>query len=101
MIVRSFRGVVAAGREEEFYALVRDRVARFRERFAMIESHVARRTTPSGDRFLVTTYWPSWDALREWAAGDDLERPWGFDELVPLLASWEVEHFEEIETDDR
>ena len=100
MIIRSFRGTVAAGREEEFYSLVRERVARFRERFALIDSHVSLRTTPGGDRCLVTTHWPSWEALRTWSQGEDLEQPWGFSELVPLLESWEIEHFEEIETGD-
>jgi heme-degrading monooxygenase HmoA len=96
MIVRSFRGVVVRGREAEFYSLVRRRVAAFRERFAMVESHVSRRTTPEGDRFLVTTHWSDWEALRRWAPGN-LEEVWGAEELLPLLASWEIEHFEEIE----
>ena len=96
MIVRSFRGVVAKGKEPDFYALVRRRIAAFHEQYAMVESHVMRRTTAEGDRFLVTTHWPDWDTLRRWAR-NDLEHPWGSDELLPLLASWEIEHFEEIE----
>jgi len=96
MIVRSFRGVVARGHEAEFYALVRRRVAAFREQFAMVESHVSRRSTPDGDVFLVTTHWPDWDALRRWAPGH-VDEVWGAEELLPLLTSWQIEHFEEIE----
>jgi heme-degrading monooxygenase HmoA len=98
VIVRSFRGVVVRGREAVFYEIVRRRIAEFRRSHALIESHVARRMTDEGDRFLVTTHWPDWVALLEWAAGD-LERPWGFDEIVPYLTTWEIEHFEEIEID--
>jgi heme-degrading monooxygenase HmoA len=98
VIVRSFRGVVRRGRDAEFYALVRERVIAFRASHSMIESHIARRTTQDGDRFLITTHWPDWDALRRWADGD-LEKPWGFDEILPYLESWEIEHFEEIEVD--
>ena len=96
MIVRSFRGVVVRGRESVFYEIVRKRVLDFRQSHELIESHVARRMTDAGDAFLVTTHWPDWPALLDWADGD-LEKPWGFDELLPYLASWEVEHFEEIE----
>lgn len=95
MIVRSFRGIVTPGRDSEFYAIVRARVAAFRESNSMIESHIARRTTSEGDHFLITTHWPDWESLRHWAGGD-LEHPWGFDEILPFLVSWEIEHFEEI-----
>jgi heme-degrading monooxygenase HmoA len=99
VIVRSFRGVVAPGNDATFYAIVRARVADFRRSNSMIESHIARRTTPEGDRFLITTHWPDWDALQRWA-GRDPEQPWGFDEILPYLVSWEIEHFEEIAIDD-
>jgi heme-degrading monooxygenase HmoA len=95
VIVRSFRGVVVRGQEATFYALIRERVAAFRTSYSMIESHIARRTTPEGDRFLITTHWPDWEVLRRWASGDPT-RPWGFDEVLPYLVSWEIEHFEEI-----
>ena len=98
MIVRSFRGVVARGREAAFYEIVRRRIAEFRGSHALIESHVARRMTDAGDRFLITTHGPDWVTLLDWAAGD-VERPWGFDEIVPYLTTWEIEHFEEIEID--
>ncbi len=96
MIVRSFRGVVVPGRDAEFYGVIRARLREFRKSYALIESHVGRRTAPEGDHFLITTHWPDWDALRTWAEGD-LLRPWGFDELLPYLSSWEIEHFEELE----
>jgi heme-degrading monooxygenase HmoA len=96
VIVRSFRGVVVRGKEPVFYEIIRRRVVDFRHSHALVESHVARRMTETGDSFLVTTHWPDWAALLDWAAGD-LERPWGFDELLPYLQSWEIEHFEEIE----
>jgi len=96
MILRSFRGVIAHGRESEFYALVRARVERFTAEFELVESHVARRSAPDGEHFLVTTHWLDWDTLLAWS-GDDIERPWGSDEVVALLASWEIEHFEEID----
>jgi hypothetical protein len=99
MIIRLFRGVVVPRRDAAFYGLVRERVAAFRATHAMIESHIGRRTTPEGDHFLITTHWPDWDALHRWA-GDDLGRPWGFDELLPFLQTWEVEHYEEIDQDD-
>ncbi len=95
MIVRSFRGVVVRGGDADFYALVRDRLESFRRSYTMIESHIGRRTTPEGDRFLITTHWPDWETLRAWA-GADLLRPWGFEELMPYLTSWEIEHFEEL-----
>lgn len=99
MIVRSFRGIVVRGCEAAFYEVVRRRIAEFRGSHALIESHIARRMTDEGDRFLITTHWPDWVSLLDWATGD-LERPWGFDEIMPYLASWEVEHFEEIEVGD-
>jgi hypothetical protein len=99
VIVRSFRGVVVRGAGAEFYGIVRSRLRAFRGSYSMIESHVGRRSTPDGDHFLITTYWPDWDSLRTWAR-DDLLRPWGFDELLPYLASWEIEHFEELEIAD-
>ena len=96
MIVRSFRGVVVRGREAVFYETVRRRIVDFRTSHSLIESHVARRMTDQGDRFLITTHWPDWASLLDWADGD-VERPWGFDEIVPHLTGWEIEHFEEIE----
>jgi hypothetical protein len=95
MILRSFRGVVARGREAEFYAIVRDRVERFRVQFELVETHIARRSDPDGEHFLVTTHWLDWDTLLAWSGGD-VERPWGSDELLAMLTSWEIEHFEEI-----
>ena len=100
VIVRSFRGIVVRGEETRFYEIVRRRVIDFRQAHSLVESHVSRRMTDEGDRFLITTHWPDWPTLLQWA-GDDLERPWGFDEVVPCLSSWEIEHFEEIETRDR
>jgi heme-degrading monooxygenase HmoA len=99
VIIRSFRGVVVTGGDAAFYALVRARLVAFRRTFALIDSHVGRRTTPHGDEFLITTHWPSWDQLRAWA-NDDLSKPWGFEELMPYLVSWEVEHFEELDIVD-
>ncbi len=96
MIVRSFRGVVVRGGDATFYGLVRARLEAFRRSYSLIESHIGRRTTPEGDHFLITTHWPDWQTLRAWA-GDDLLQPWGFEELMPYLASWEVEHFEELD----
>lgn len=96
MIVRSFRGVVVRGGDAPFYAVVRERLTAFRRANAMVESHVGRRTTPEGDHFLITTYWPDWDSLHAWAR-EDVMRPWGFEELMPYLASWEIEHFEELD----
>jgi hypothetical protein len=99
VIIRSFRGTVVKGGDAAFYGVVRARLVAFRRSFALIESHVGRRTTPHGDEFLITTHWPSWDALRAWTR-DDLDKPWGFDELMPFLVTWQVEHFEELEITD-
>lgn len=96
MIVRSFRGLVVRGREAVFYEIVRRRIVDFRASHSLIDCHVARRMTDAGDSFLITTHWPDWPALLDWAEGDP-DKPWGFDEIVPYLKSWEIEHFEEIE----
>jgi heme-degrading monooxygenase HmoA len=100
VIIRSFRGTVTRGSEEPFYAIVRARFVKFRAEHGLIESHLARRMGPEGDRFLITTHWPDWETLHAWAPGE-LERPWGFDELLPYLVEWEIEHFEEIEAPER
>jgi heme-degrading monooxygenase HmoA len=96
MILRTFRGTVRRGSEEAFYALIRERVRRFRTEHDLVDSHLARRMSDDGDRFLVTTHWPDWDALRAWA-GDRIDEPWRFDELLPYLVEWEVEHYEELD----
>jgi hypothetical protein len=99
VIVRAFRGVVVAGADAEFYGIVRSRLHAFHRSHSMVESHVGRRSTPDGDHFLITTHWPDWETLRTWAR-DDLMRPWGFDELLPYLVSWEIEHYEELDVAD-
>jgi len=101
VIIRSFRGTVVRGHEADFYSIVRERLIAFRIEHALIESHIGRRMTPDGDTFLVTTHWPDWSSLRRWG-DDDLERPWGFEEIMPHLASWRIEHFEEfvVESED-
>lgn len=96
MIVRSFRGIVVRGREAVFYEIVRRRIAEFKASHTLIDCHVARRMTDAGDTFLITTHWPDWAELLDWAGGEP-DKPWGFDELIPYLKQWEVEHFEEIE----
>ena len=98
MIIRSFRGTVVRGHEADFYSIVRERLVAFRREHALIESHIGRRMTPEGDTFLVTTHWPDWATLRRWG-DEDLERPWGFEEIMPHLATWRVEHFEEFAID--
>lgn len=95
VIVRSFRGVVVQGHEAEFYRIVRERLIVFRRTFRIVESHIGRRMTPDGDTFLITTLWPDWASLRQWG-DEDLERPWGFEEIMPHLVSWRIEHFEEF-----
>ena len=98
MIIRSFRGTVVRGHEADFYSIVRQRLLAFRREHELIESHIGRRMTPEGDTFFVTTHWPDWSTLRRWG-DDDLERPWGFEEIMPHLASWQIEHFEEFATE--
>jgi hypothetical protein len=96
VIVRSFRGTVVRGHEAEFYRIVRERLLAFRRTNELVESHIGRRMTPDGDTFLITTHWPDWASLRRWGKDEDLEKPWGFEEIMPHLASWRIEHFEEF-----
>lgn len=96
MIVRSFRGLVVRGREAVFYEIVRRRMTEFRASYTLIDCHVARRMTDAGDTFLITTHWPDWAELLDWAGGEP-DKPWGFDEIIPYLKHWDIEHFEEID----
>ena len=54
----------------------------------------------TGDRFIIITIWPDWATLIDWI-GPDPSRPWGSDELIPLMEEWHVEHFEEFAPPDQ
>lgn len=96
MIIRVFRGRLRKGVETEFYRIVREeRLPAFRARNEMLEAHIGRRHDPAGDRFMIVTVWPDYEALAAWI-GDAPDQPYRLGEIADLLAEWQIEHYEEI-----
>jgi hypothetical protein len=92
-VLRLARMVVKAGREEEFYSVVRRGVSEGSRRGDLLSYHLGRRVEGSHLAAAVSA-WRSPGALGELV--HDADRPlWG-DELTPLLEGFTVEHFEAI-----
>jgi heme-degrading monooxygenase HmoA len=102
MIARAWHGTVPTGRADAYHAyLSRTGVPDYRSTPGNRGVHVLRRTEGALTRFLLITYWETWDAIRAFA-GDDVERARYYPEDEAFLVELEptVTHYEVLETAD-
>lgn len=94
-VLRLARMTVRAGREEEFYSIVRGRIEGLQVIGDLLAYHLGRRVEEDRHVATAVSVWRSVDALGEWVEPATGEPLWGR-ELGPLLEEFEVEHFDAV-----